>query len=136
VIEDQESTDSSGIPILKDIPILGYLFRSSTDNQRKTNLYFFLTPHILNEEDFSDLAELSFRKKLEASSYIGSNRLQIVDRKWRDGRPETLEDSGATIDDIDARGGFQIPFYERPDRDTSTLRGPPTPEPKPDPDKK
>jgi general secretion pathway protein D len=136
VIEDQESSDSSGIPILKDIPILGYLFRSSTDNRRKTNLYFFLTPHILNEEDFSDLAELSFRKKLEASSYIGNNRLQIVDRKWRDGRPETLEDSGATIDDIDARGGFQIPFYERPDRETSTLRGPATPETKTDPQKK
>ena len=69
---------------------------------------------ILDEDDFSDLAAVSFRKKLEASKYIGNRRLQIVDRRWREGRAETLEDTGATIEDLDMRGGFEMPAYRRP----------------------
>lgn len=116
VIEDSQSDTSSGIPLLKDIPILGWLFQTKGSDKNKTNLYFFLTPYILDEEDFSDLAEQSFRKKLEAAEYIGNRRIQLIDRKWRPGRPETLDDPGATIEDLDARGGFDIPFYQRPER--------------------
>ncbi len=118
IIQDVESEGESGIPILKDIPILGILFRTSSSSNNKTNLYFFLTPHILNEEDFTDLAEISFRRKLEASEYIGHRRLQIVDRKWRDTAPETLEDRGATLEDFDQKGGFSIPVYQRPGNTT------------------
>ena len=35
------------IPILGDIPILGYLFRSTTTQQQKTTLEFHITPRIL-----------------------------------------------------------------------------------------
>ncbi len=125
VIEDQQDTTSSGIPILKDIPILGWLFSSWSKSEAKTNLYFFLTPYILREEDFSDLAEQSFRKKLEAASYIGSRRIQLIDRRWRDGEPQTLDDPGATIEDLDERGGFDIPVYQRP---TTGPEGPGLPE--------
>lgn len=112
VIEDSESHSDSGIPILKDIPLLGILFRRSTDQEVKTNLYFFVTPTILDDDEFADLAELTQRKKLEASQYIGHRRLQIVDRNWIGGR--TLEDSEATIDDIDRLGNFDTPKYNRP----------------------
>ncbi|MEM7204747.1 MAG: secretin N-terminal domain-containing protein [Planctomycetota bacterium] len=125
VIEDQQDSSSSGIPVLKDIPILGWLFSSWSRQNAKTNLYFFLTPYILDEEDFSDMAEHSFRKKLEAADYIGHRRIQLIDRRWREGRPETLDDPGATIEDIDARGGFDIPIYDRPDREVDP--GPITP---------
>ena len=120
VIEDVQSENRSGIPILQDIPLLGWFFQSGGSETIKTNLYFFVTPTILDEQDFSDLAQLSWRKKLEAASYIGNVRMQLVDQKWRPGRPETLEDSGATIEDLDAFGGFEIPYYERPDRDSGT----------------
>lgn len=118
VIEDGESENESGVPFLKDIPLIGYLFSTRGSNKQKTNLYFFLTPHILDEEDFSDLREVSFRKKLEAEEYIGTRRLQIVDRRWTSGKnPETLEDSGATLEDLDQRAGLGAPNYERPRRD-------------------
>ncbi len=114
VIEDQSSETNDGIPILKDLPIIGALFRSTENTNRKTNLYFFLTPHILNEEDFSDLAKLTFEKKLEASKYIGHQRMKIVDPSWK-GREELhLDDPEATIEDLDRLGGFEIPSYERP----------------------
>ncbi|MCA8972738.1 MAG: hypothetical protein KDC95_23320, partial [Planctomycetes bacterium] len=61
VIEDQSSETNDGIPLLKDIPLLGALFRSTETTKRKTNLYFFLTPHILSDEDFADLEEMTYR---------------------------------------------------------------------------
>jgi general secretion pathway protein D len=124
VVDDAESEARSGVPILQDIPLIGWLFQTGRTETIKTNLYFFVTPTILDEDDFSDLAQLSWRKKLEAAEYIGHQRMQLVDRKWRQGRPETLEDSGATIEDLDAFGGFEIPYYERPSRD-SGISGPP-----------
>jgi len=114
VIEDSVSETDDGVPFLKDIPILGWLFRSYSKSGAKTNLYFFLTPSILDETDFSDLSEISFRKKMEAAQYIGHRRLQLVDRKWREPTlSQHLEDSGTTIDDLDQYGGFEIPSYQR-----------------------
>jgi general secretion pathway protein D len=117
VIEDTEREEDRGVPFLKDIPLLGWLFRSYNRTKSKTNLYFFLTPHILDEEDFSDLAEVSFRRKMDAARYIGHKRVQIIDSRWREPTPETLEDTGATVEDLDRYGGFEIPFYKRPTGD-------------------
>ncbi len=114
VIEDQSSETNDGIPFLKDLPILGILFRKQETTKRKTNLYFFLTPHILDEEDFSDLSKLTFEKKLEASKYIGHRRLKILDPKWKGEDSYSLEDPASTIEDLDKLGGFEIPTYVRP----------------------
>ncbi|HJX34339.1 MAG TPA: type II secretion system secretin GspD, partial [Desulfatiglandales bacterium] len=46
------------VPILGDIPILGYFFRSKTESLDKKNLYIFLTPHIVeNPEEAQELYE-------------------------------------------------------------------------------
>jgi len=37
------------VPLLGDIPLLGYLFKYSTKTKTKTNLVFFITPHILSK---------------------------------------------------------------------------------------
>ena len=56
IIEDSESASDGGIPFLKDIPILGILFRRSENTSNKTNLYFFVTPTILDEDGFQELS--------------------------------------------------------------------------------
>lgn len=38
------------VPLLGDIPLLGWLFRSTSDNRQRTNLLIFVTPHIVTEE--------------------------------------------------------------------------------------
>jgi type II secretory pathway component GspD/PulD (secretin) len=43
LIQDQDTITSSGLPILKDIPILGQLFRKSTTTRTRTEIVFFLT---------------------------------------------------------------------------------------------
>jgi len=114
IIEDSESESESGVPYLKDIPILGALFRTKETTKNKTNLYFFVTPTILHEDDFSDLIEISQRRKLEAADYIGHRRLRIVDRRWLDGRLPALDDPTSTVDDLDRQGAFDVPNYVSP----------------------
>ncbi|HLE11896.1 MAG: hypothetical protein A2504_06710 [Bdellovibrionales bacterium RIFOXYD12_FULL_39_22] len=48
----EESESHHGIPFLKDIPLIGWLFRSSYNpKQDKTELMVFLTPRIMNQEN-------------------------------------------------------------------------------------
>lgn len=45
---NEYTTNESGIPILKDIPLLGNLFKRSEKNRQKKDLIIFVTPYILN----------------------------------------------------------------------------------------
>jgi type II secretory pathway component HofQ len=45
---NEYSTAESGIPVLKDIPLLGNLFKRSEKNREKKDLIIFVTPYILN----------------------------------------------------------------------------------------
>jgi general secretion pathway protein D len=123
VIEDSESHSDGGIPILKDIPLLGILFRKSEDTTNKTNLYFFVTPTILDEDDFQDLWHVSLNKKLEAQEYIGERRLRLIDRNWEGKQARTLEDTGTTVEDLDAQGEYEMPTYRRTPRSENTAPG-------------
>ena len=130
VIDDQESYSEGGVPYLKDLPLLGFLFRSSESTSNKTNLYFFVSPTILDEDDFDDLWQLSLQKKMEAERYIGTRRLRVMDRKWtgaNQSRARVLEDSGTTIEDLDAQAENELPYYHRPDRTPAKPAGPSTP---------
>lgn len=63
LIQDRTVKDVTKVPILGDIPILGWLFKSSTDQNQKTNLLVFITPYII--DDFRDLDELRKTKEKE-----------------------------------------------------------------------
>jgi hypothetical protein len=82
--------------------LLGALFRRDTDTDSRTTLYFFVTPHILRDQNFSDLSEISYQVKLDAAEKIGSQRIQMID-------PSFGEKQGA----IDM-SGFDVPLYRRP----------------------
>lgn len=63
LIDQQRSSSSSGIPILKDIPILGALFRSSSRNTNTTELFLFLTPHVIYTDEDMERATRTVRDK-------------------------------------------------------------------------
>ena len=51
LIEHQQEFTASGIPFLKDIPLIGRLFRTSQQRRRNsTELFLFLTPHVLRTD--------------------------------------------------------------------------------------
>ena len=57
VIKDEDSVATSKVPILGDIPIIGSLFRSSSDVKEKGELIIMVTPKIL-KDDFSESINL------------------------------------------------------------------------------
>jgi general secretion pathway protein D len=47
LVGDQIDRGTSGVPCLGDIPLVGWFFKSYTRTQKKTNLFIFLTPHVI-----------------------------------------------------------------------------------------
>ncbi len=52
LVQDDIRTGNTKVPVLGDIPGLGYLFRSDTKARSKSNLMVFLTPTIVQDEDY------------------------------------------------------------------------------------
>jgi type II secretory pathway component GspD/PulD (secretin) len=51
---DTKTSNISKIPILGDIPLLGFLFRDTNKSNSSTRLYIFITPRILRDPNFRD----------------------------------------------------------------------------------
>lgn len=51
LIGDTLTLSDYRVPLLGDIPLLGWLFRSFSKTREKTNLYIFLTPQIIDTEE-------------------------------------------------------------------------------------
>ena len=61
LIQEQENDTVSKVPILGDIPGLGWLFKTTSKSRQKTNLMILLIPHIV--KDAADLAAISQNQK-------------------------------------------------------------------------
>jgi general secretion pathway protein D len=59
------------VPLLGDIPLLGELFRKTSMEWKRTNLYVFITPHIITGGDFDDLEAMSKAELAEAEELGG-----------------------------------------------------------------
>jgi len=106
VITDDHTENKSKFPILGDLPLIGWLFRSTTESKRKVNLYVFITPHIIGD-DFANLDDISYRKKKEAEALNGN--IMLIDPDFEDTKADkSMIDAGA--DWI-----FEIPSYAEPD---------------------
>ncbi len=58
LIDQSDEVLESGVPILKDIPLLGYLFKSRSTQRIRTELAIFVTPYVvLTDEDADALTE-------------------------------------------------------------------------------
>ncbi len=61
MIGQDTSSGEYKVPLLGDIPLLGWLFKSHTSSKEKTNLFIFITPHIV--ENPAEIAEIYYRKR-------------------------------------------------------------------------
>lgn len=53
IYQSDVTESEAGVPLLKDIPVLGWLFKSKSLDKLKNELLIFLTPKILNTEDMA-----------------------------------------------------------------------------------
>jgi general secretion pathway protein D len=70
LIQEREVYSVSKVPLLGDIPILGYLFKYSTKQKKKTNLLILLTPYIIKDQ--LDLEAIRERKTREYHEFTAS----------------------------------------------------------------
>jgi general secretion pathway protein D len=70
LVRDAATNAETKIPILGDIPLLGFLFKQSSKTKQKSNLLLILTPYIIRDQD--DLRAIFERKMQE--------RQEIIDR--------------------------------------------------------
>ncbi len=54
LIDREQDLTRSGLPLLSSLPGIGYLFGSTTDSRTTSELYLFLTPHIVDTDDDAD----------------------------------------------------------------------------------
>ena len=47
MIRQSDTHNDSGVPVLKDIPVLGHLFSSTSNSGARTELLIFLRPRII-----------------------------------------------------------------------------------------
>lgn len=66
LMKDEDVDNVTKIPVLGDIPILGWLFKSKTKTKDKTNLIVFITPKIVrNPEDGDEIFERKISQRIE-----------------------------------------------------------------------
>ncbi|MEI7816963.1 MAG: type II secretion system secretin GspD [Desulfuromonadales bacterium] len=63
LIQDQEQEIVSKVPLLGDIPGLGWLFKYTSKKRNKTNLMIMLTPRIVKDD--RDLAEMTSNQRIK-----------------------------------------------------------------------
>lgn len=66
LISTERGRTRGGVPFLKDIPLLGWIFGSSGRRARNTELFLFLTPHIVYSDEDVD----ALRARVEAQSSV------------------------------------------------------------------
>ncbi|NGZ09286.1 MAG: hypothetical protein CV088_07835 [Nitrospira sp. LK70] len=82
LVRDNITLSEQKIPLLGDIPWIGWLFKSQTRTSEKLNLLVFLTPHVVRDQ--SDMVELNARKARDANSLQRENRIEEPTRLKQD----------------------------------------------------
>jgi general secretion pathway protein D len=66
LIRDRNENGTSGVPLLSDIPVLGNLFKTTSDVQRRTELLVLLTPRVIRDTNDARTVTDEVRKRLRA----------------------------------------------------------------------
>jgi len=54
LIDDSTTMNENQVPVLGDVPLLGWLFKNTSEETTKTNLYIFITPRVIKNPEEAD----------------------------------------------------------------------------------
>lgn len=83
------------VPVLGDLPVLGFLFRHSESSTRKTNLLLILTPTVINNQE--DLRKIFERKMQERQEFI-DRYFVFASQDWKP--PRDYSRTNGLVEDI------------------------------------
>lgn len=81
LIQNRDEETVNKIPLLGDIPILGYLFKTTSKTKQKTNLMILLTPRIVR--DAADMARVSEEQKRRFENEVSGDRAIKLDKELK-----------------------------------------------------
>jgi len=104
LIQERDVYSVAKVPLLGDIPVLGYLFKYSIRNKKKTNLVILLTPYIVKDQlDLQAIRERKMRERQEfVESFATLNEMKYeprVDYRRKRGLVEDINRALQTIDE-------------------------------------
>jgi general secretion pathway protein D len=86
-IRRSDSGGNSGLPYLKDLPVIGGLFGSQNNTRDRTELLIFLTPHVIRSTPAAMAITDDLKKSLDdlrvAAERFDANKNDIPRRPWR-----------------------------------------------------
>lgn len=65
LIQEQRDSIQSGVPLLSKIPLLGYLFRSTTSRTQRRELIILITPRVIVNEDEGRVVTESYIERVK-----------------------------------------------------------------------
>ncbi len=75
IIGHDATEGGSQVPLLGDIPVLGWLFKNRADTHRKTNMFIFITPHIVKNP--ADMASITLAKEEQLDKVMPAVKEQL-----------------------------------------------------------
>ena len=87
LVGDSTDDGTNKVPFLGEVPIIGWLFKAQTVKREKTNLYVFLTPHIVRTQ--KEAAQLYYEKR-DSMGEVVEGVIKLNERKQESySRPPT-----------------------------------------------
>ncbi len=96
------------VPILGDIPYLGWLFKRTSTTEEKTNLLIFINPTII--KDAEDLERVTGRNRTAAKGFLTDKVINAVPENFfgeMDNEGNTALPDQQTTEGLDAKAGAQ-----------------------------
>jgi general secretion pathway protein D len=84
LIDETLNKGETQTPCLGDIPGLGWLFKSTSNSGDKTNLYIFITPHIVENPDE---ARKVYEEKRDDIEGVKEGIIKMYKTPWSNGEP-------------------------------------------------
>lgn len=91
LVQDDIRKSNNKVPVLGDIPVLGYAFRSDSKSRQKANLLIFITPTIVKDEDFQPSSS-----KFLSTPAPQEDRVEPDWSAWDSGKPREVKKSKKT----------------------------------------
>ncbi|MGH8736407.1 MAG: secretin N-terminal domain-containing protein [Burkholderiales bacterium] len=114
LISDQDRRNANSVPGLGDLPVLGRLFSSTSDNRAKSEIVLLITPHIVRNLTRPDPRDLEFSAGTEPAApespfgMIGTPRRPVITIP-RPAQPESAKPAPPPGNTMAPFGGMSAP---------------------------
>jgi general secretion pathway protein D len=120
LVQEREVVTTSKVPLLGDLPLLGYAFKYTSRTRTRSNLLILLTPYIVKDQ--LELQEIQTRKLREHEEFVAANRAldhmkyqPRMDYRRKRGVVEEINRAVQLVEeDTAARAAIQKPAHVEP----------------------